>query len=176
MEGGVGIKHSDKRVEEYAYEKGYRATKRGEIIGTSGKTLKLQTHASGELYFGVRAPKELGRKMWHCKVHRFIGYIKFGGRIYEDDILVRHPNNDMEDNRWENIELGTRSVKQHDFSPEERHNFAANAGRSKSNMTMEKARKMRELHKQGIPYSKLMKKFGISKTSVSDIVNNRVWQ
>jgi hypothetical protein len=42
-------------------------------------------------------------------VHRLMAYSKFGSKIYNKNMVVRHNNDIGLDNRYSNIEIGTRS-------------------------------------------------------------------
>ena len=46
----------------------------------------------------------------------------------------------------------------------------------KAKLTADKVRQIRQLHEQGVSYSRLVQQFGISKTNIADICHRRTWQ
>lgn len=85
-----------------AYEKGYRIIN-NEIVNPKG--LKLKGYVSETYkYFGVR----VGSSVYNIKVHRLLAYQKYGSKIFEKDIVVRHLNSDPLCNYDWNIGIGTQ--------------------------------------------------------------------
>jgi hypothetical protein len=108
-----------------AYEKGYRVTKNGDVLNPNGILIK-STRKKGDDYrtFGIKIEKTYTYKV---KVHRLLGYQKFGDKIFEDDIHIRHLNGDYLDNTYDNIGIGTPSENMMDISEEVRLKTAMNA-------------------------------------------------
>lgn len=156
------------RNEVKAVEKGYYVDKEGnakrsnysKILGTSGNR-KYR-------YIGL---KENGKSI-KVYIHRLQAYQKFGDKIYQPGIQVRHMNSNLYDNSFDNIEIGTGSDNIMDIPKSVRTRCASNANKKYSD---EIASQIRSLHKQGKSYKELMKRFNISsKGTISSIVNKRI--
>ena len=97
-----------------AHAKGYVVTKEGKVIGVQGNELKLNDN-EGYYRFNFRDfngnNKSLG-------VHRMQAYQKFGNKMFEDKIMVRHLDGNSRNNSWDNIAIGTNSDNMMDISPE----------------------------------------------------------
>lgn len=89
---------------ELAYQHGYRATETGEVIGTSGIVLRLRANRDGYLYFGIR----VGGKKHTVRAHRLQAFQKFGDAIFQPGIEVRHHDGNQQNNRADNLILGTK--------------------------------------------------------------------
>lgn len=91
---------------EIAKKKGYIIDSNGTV--TSPKGNKVGTKGkSPYLYFGLR---ENG-KILKVYIHRFQAFKKFGEKIFEKGIEVRHLNGIPTDNSWDNIRKYGRVVK-----------------------------------------------------------------
>ena len=79
------------------------------------------------------------------------------------------------DNRLENIKLGTQSQNSMDRPKEERLAHGKHAASFRRKLTEGEVVELRDLRDQGWIYSDLCKKYDISKTAVSYIVNNKTY-
>lgn len=90
-----------------AHEKGYKVTHEGQVVGPQGKVLKLRNKKGrGNKEYKVFSV-HFGGRSYGVKVHRLAAYQKFGAKMFEPDILVRHMDDDAENNRPDNLRLGT---------------------------------------------------------------------
>jgi hypothetical protein len=157
-----------------AYSKGYNFTMEGDIIGPSGKNLKLQkTKQAGVKYyrFGVKNNRNKKRNV---NVHRFIAYHKFGKKIHKPGMYVRHLDNDSLNNSYDNIGIGTASDNQMDRPEEERMACSINAATKRRRFSDKEMEEIREKNKNGSSYKTLMKEYNISsKGTLSYIINNK---
>ena len=104
-------------------------------------------------------------------VHRLQAYQKFGNKLYEQGIEVRHSNGNSKDNSYDNIILGTRSENMMDIEESVRKSKASNANKKYPD---ELVLEIKEYYSLGHSYSDIMKKFNISsKGTISYIINNR---
>ena len=160
------------KSEKYIYNKGYRMNKAGEFFNPRGKIVK------GSLSQGYRRFKKRiegnYNKYKYIKFSRFQAFLKFGDKIYEDGIVVRHLNGRRSDDSWDNIEIGTQSQNMLDRSPKERKAHAIKA--TKAMMKHKNVNEIIKYHeKNGKSYKKTMKKFKISSTgTLHYILNNRI--
>lgn len=88
-----------------AAEKGYIATKKGDVIGPRGEILKDQYDRDGYRYFNI---KECGVYS-HVRIHRFIAFMLFGERVFEKGVQVRHLDGNKTNCTPENLALGSQS-------------------------------------------------------------------
>ncbi len=152
-----------------AYQKGYRV-RNNSVIGISkGKPLKLMTGTTGYFYFSIK----ISRKVLRVYIHRLVAYEKFGDKIFDCNIVVRHINGNQKDNSFENICIGSQSENMLDRKPEERLKHAIKASRANRKFTNEQINQIRKLHSDGLGYKFLMEKFKISsKSTLHYILNN----
>lgn len=103
-------------------------------------------------------------RMTQVLVHRIIGYLKFGDKIFEKGKQIRHLDSNSLNNKWENILLGTQSENEMDKPLHVRIN-TSKAGLLSMGMKIysdaEKL-KMIELRKSGLSYRKIASQFKCS--------------
>lgn len=161
------MKQQGKRIEEKAYQAGYRVTEQGDVISPySGKPLKLWMRKHGYMSFSY----DHTDKVW---VHRLQAFQKYGERIYEKGIQVRHLNGDSLDNRAENIAIGTQSDNMMDRRPEDRIAHAKHAASHIRKLSNEDVVAMREARAAGAKLSELCRRYGMSMGGISDIVTGK---
>lgn len=117
----------------------------------------------GYYYFHVPARYRIygeNRKA-RCYLHQLTAYQKFGDRLFDPIIHVRHLNNDPKDNRSENIEIGNQSENMMDLPKETRMRTAINAANRLRRFTDTEIDGIRAFHAGSKSYRKTMKKFGI---------------
>lgn len=147
--------------EKIAIEKGYTITEEGDIVSPYGK-IKGCT-CKGYKTFKIDTG---GRKFINIRVHRLQAYQKYGEKIYEKGIEVRHLDNISTNNSWENIAIGTHSENMLDKPKEVRVKNAQKASLKYDKIAI------REFHQIDRSYKKTMEKFNISsKGTLSDILN-----
>jgi len=91
--------------EKKAYDRGYRITDDGKVIGLKGQEIGSYSQG-GYKKFKIRFDSE---KELHVNAHRLQAYQKFGDRIYESGMVVRHLDNDKTNNSIDNIDIGSYS-------------------------------------------------------------------
>lgn len=91
--------------EKKAYEKGYRISEEGKVIGLKGQEVGF-TQTNGYPTFKMR---DVENKNLNVSSHRLQAYQKYGDKIYEDGIVVRHLDGDKHNNTKDNISIGTYS-------------------------------------------------------------------
>lgn len=146
-----------------AYNKGYRVTIYGEVFGLKGNKLSLSCNTAGYCSFNLRFKKNPTRVF----VHKLQAYQKFGDRLFEKGILVRHLDGNSKNNSFENIEIGTSSDNMLDKSTLDKK-----LGRSGSSVKHNHEEIMKDKG-AGMTYSELMKKYNISsKGTIAYIMNS----
>lgn len=155
-----------------AYEKGYRVKADGSVWGPRGPRkifYKKKRYYAFTVYIspGQRAP---------VLVHLLAAYQKFGGAALEAGIEVRHLNGDSSDNQESNLDIGTRSDNEMDKPEETRRATARKAAREAARalraFTDEQVTKIRAAHTDGCTGQDLAEKYGVAKSTISNIVRN----
>ncbi len=154
--------------EQIAYEKGYRVTKDGQLIGLSNKVVGC-VNGRGYEHTGIK----LNKKHINLETHRLQAYQKYRDKLYEDGIVVRHLNSNSLDNSWYNIAIGTQSDNQMDIPKEIRTRRAISAGKARIKYTKEFILKLIEEYKVIKNYSKLSKKHNINRSTIWRLINTR---
>lgn len=146
----------------FAIEKGYDYI--DGFMCYKGRPLKL--FLKGKYYFfGF---KTYDKTVCNIPIHRFIGYKKFGDRIFDKSLHVRHLDSNSLNNSYDNIGIGTFSENMMDKSPELRRDTAIKASLAAKKHDHEK---IIDLHKKGYSYDKIMNELGTkSKGTISFII------
>ena len=93
-----------------AYKKGFRVTSEGAIVGSNGGFIKGYLHKNGYVRISFRC----NNKHINFLVHRLQAFQKFGLKMFDKGIEVRHLNGNPSDNSWDNIAIGTHSENMRD--------------------------------------------------------------
>lgn len=154
------------KYEIIAKERGYTITQEGTVHNCRGKS--VGTHGkNGYMYFSFR----IEGKIVKVYFHRYQAYTKFGDRLYEDGLVVRHLDGNFLNNSSSNIELGTTSDNMMDIPKEKRIQKSSNANKKYSDELVLEIKADRE---RGMSYKELMEKYHVSsKGTISNIINNR---
>ena len=86
--------------------------KKGDLYSKDGTKIKPEINKEGTPYKSF--------KIWHnnntnkVKFHRLQAYQKFGDKIFNKGVEVRHLDNDSLNNSWDNIDIGSSSVNKQD--------------------------------------------------------------
>lgn len=160
--------------EEIAKKRGYRVDKNGNAFNKANKKVGTCSH-DGYFYFAFRVNGEI-KKVY---IHRMQAFQKYGKRIYENGILIRHLNNNHTDNSRDNIALGTAKDNYYDIPYKQRLKNRENLLNNNrtyiqkyNESDLEQIKAMRE---NGATYKEIMAKFNIcSKGTLSYIMNKRI--
>lgn len=153
-----------------ANEKGYKVDEFGNVF-YRGKIRKLNVNDSGYYYFSVRLIIDGKSKVKHVNVHKLQAYQKFGNKIFEKLIEVRHLNGDCKDNSYENIVIGTHSDNMLDISTTKRVKKALIASSKKIVFNDEQIKLINKDRDNGATYKELTEKYGYSKGTLSYFFN-----
>ena len=100
---------------KYAFERGFDIDKSGQAYGIKGTPVN-GVNDNGYIYIGIR----INNKTKKVAAHRLQAFKKFGDKMFEKGILVRHLDGNPSNNSWDNIEIGTNSDNMMDMSSEVR--------------------------------------------------------
>lgn len=150
---------------KYAFERGFDIDKDGQVYGIKGTPL-TGVNDNGYIYVGVR----INNKTRKVAAHRLQAYKKFGDKMFEEGIVVRHLDGDSTNNSWDNIAIGTNSDNMMDMSAEVRLAKALHATSFTRKHDKETIKAYYAEHKS---YKKTMEHFNISsKGTLHFILNN----
>ena len=163
-----------KKIEKSAYRIGYRVTKEGQLVSFTGRKLKCFLNSYGYYVETIRDPNKLNKGLAQLRVHRLQAYQKFGDRIYEEGVVVRHLNGISTDNSWDNIAIGSCRDNALDVPSEKRLTRCRHAAKFiPLRYSLEKILRIKEDRQMGMSYSQLMRKYDISsKGTISYICNH----
>ena len=154
------------RIEKIALSRGYVVTEDGELLNPTGKKLGYSTNA-GYVYTNIKVEKVVRQ----LAAHRLQAYQKYGSRMYEKGIEVRHVDGNPSNNSWFNILIGTHSENMMDIPEQVRIKKARHASSFIRKYDRGEVTKYYERTKS---YKKTMKKFNISsKGTLHFILNGR---
>lgn len=138
-----------------ASEKGYIVNNNGEVFYKERKRkLNYKTDTNQYAFFNVR----INGKSKKIYVHRLQAYQKYGDIIFEKDIVVRHLNNNSNDNSYDNIGIGTQQENMLDIPKEKRIERSKYAS---SFMKKYRHDEVYEFYQKTKSYKKTMEHFGI---------------
>lgn len=149
-----------------AHSKGYKVTKEGKVIGIKGDELKLNNY-KGYYRFNFR---NLTNTVSYVSVHRLQAYQKFGDKMFEEGILVRHLDGNPANNSWDNIEIGTNSDNMMDIDADVRLARALHATSFTRKHDKETIRAYYAEHKS---YKKTMEHFNITSKGTLHFILNK---
>jgi len=157
----------------HAYEKGYRCTPEGHVISPKETTLKLYKNQYGYCMFSISIGeihhKPISRAI---PVHRLQAYQKFGDACFEKGIHIRHLNGVQDDNRVDNIGIGSVSDNMMDKLPEDRMRTAINASCKIRKFSDSEMADIRTFYANSKSYKNTMATFDItSKGTLHRILN-----
>lgn len=105
--------------------------------------------------------------LYRVTVHQLQAFQKFGDKLFEKGIVVRHLNGISSDNSYDNIDIGTQSDNRFDIPEYKRKEISSKANKKYNH------KQIVDLHNKGFSYKEIMKLTGIkSKSTVSHIINN----
>ena len=146
------------RIEKLAVEKGYTITKEGKVLNKNNKLRNLDISNKGYYRFTIK--KE--NKCRSVLAHRLQAFIKFGDKIYDENIEVRHLNGVKEDNSFDNIEIGTHTENMNDIPKDIIIKKALHASTHNRKFTDNEMIQIREYYQNTKSYKKTKEKFNIS--------------
>lgn len=159
----------------HAVCKGYKITKDGTVISSLGRNIKPSIkHANGVDYYRFSVNyKGISKSV---KVHRLQAYFKFGNKLFDEGMQVRHLNGNSLDNSWDNIELGTHQDNQDDISKETRRNRAIKVSRYIRRFTDEELEPIFEdRYINKLSYDKISAKYSVAKSTLAFIFNKSIF-
>lgn len=107
-------------------------------------------------------------------VHRVVAFQKYGYKMFDPELEVRHLDNNKLNNVDDNIVLGTHTDNMRDCLEDVRVNKSIKASTRLRKFSDEEMEEIRACRKEGSTYSELMSQFNISsKGSLHYILNTK---
>ena len=147
-----------------AKEKGYSCDKKGNAIGPKGNILVSPTKEArnGRQGFTIRTDLLTGKRSTSViPLHRWIAFCKFGNRIFDEALVVRHLDGNVRNNSWNNLDLGSQSDNMMDRPEAARILHAKRAASFVRKFTDQEELEIRKHHSEVRSYKHTMEKFGI---------------
>lgn len=151
-----------------AYEKGYRISESGALISPDGREVKGGLSNRG--YRRTRLGK--GNELYF---HKLAAYQKFGEKMFEKGMQVRHLDGVQDNNSLGNIGLGTNSDNQMDIPKAKRVERSLKGGKARRKLTDDEVRQLRRDKKEGMSYKQLQKKYALSPGTLVPIIKRRTY-
>lgn len=143
----------------YAYKLGYRAYPDGTVISHKGKPVGYP-RADGRHIMCLHLGN--GKRITILK-SRFIAYQLYGDKIFEKGIIVRHLDDTLGNNSFDNISIGTHLDNMND----RRRNGYTHIGCKRR---YDYSKVYRYYHKNG--YTRTIKKFNTNSTTLANILKS----
>ena len=156
------------RNEQIAYDKGYRVTKDGYLLNSKGRKIG-RVNSSGYEQTSLKTNK----KYIYIATHRLQAYQKYGDKLYEDGIVVRHLNGNRLDNSWNNIAMGTQKDNAMDIPKEVRIKRAISGAKANIKYPKDFILKLREDYKVIKNYAELGRKYNMCTSHIWLLINKR---
>ena len=154
--------------EQIAYEKGYRVTKDGQLLNPKGiKIGSINNHGYEKTNIGINGKDVV------IKTHRLQAYQKYGNKLYEDGIVVRHLNGNPLDNSFNNIAIGTYRDNTMDIPKEIRIKSTYAAAKTSIKYPKKFVLKLREEYKEIKNYAELGRKYNMPTSIIWELINKR---
>ena len=151
-----------------AVDKGYQVDEQGNVW-YNNNLRKLTNDTKGYLEFSIRC--EGIKRPQNVPVHRLQAYQKFGDKIFEKGIVVRHLDGNPHNNSITNISIGTHQENMMDIPKEQR---IAHAKHAASYGIKFNADEVKEYYNKCHSYKETMDKFNIpSKGTLHNIIHKR---
>lgn len=165
--------NKQKEITLIAVNKGYRISFDGCVYNPKGIKLNGTVNIKGYKKFGLKNKNSEDHPIYY---HRLQAYQKFGDKIFEKGIMVRHLDGNPLNNSYDNIEIGTNSDNQMDRSPECRKRTSINASRKMQDRTRSYEERciIYEKLRIGIPYKTIEKENNINRGTLSFMKNKSI--
>ena len=164
------MKTRNELIYDFIKNRHYEITKDGHIFRIHKNNNRVEIgNLNSNKYRCISIIDDRG-KVRRLLVHRII-WAKYGNTKLSNTLVLNHIDGNKLNNCIDNLEQVTQAENNlHRFRVLKHPPVIGN-----SKITKEQAEAIRELRKQGWKYKDLMKKFKVGKTTISYVVNNKIW-
>lgn len=150
----------------YVHEKGYYVDNNGVLL--LNNIPQPVQYIKGHTNYYALAIKH-NNKVRKVMIHRLQAYQKYGDKIFDKTVVVRHLNGNSLDNSYDNIAIGSFKDNAQDIPKKQRVFYAQNAASYRKKYNYEE---VYFFYRQTKSYTQTMKQFGItSKGTLNYILN-----
>ena len=142
----------ENRIEVILEKRGYKVSEEGIAYNKRGDVVGFMHSEYMTLAIKINGKTKRGR------VHRLQAYQKYGDKLFEEGVLVRHYDGVNLNNAWDNILIGSHSDNMMDIPENIRLKKALHATSSTRKYDKEKVIAFHAIEKS---YKKTMEEFGI---------------
>lgn len=152
-----------------AFNRGYTVSIEGTAYNKKGKKVGyINTNIDGYKSYLIRI--RVNKKVVNVPIHRLQAFQKYGHKMFEQNIMVRHLDGNSLNNSWDNIAIGTNSDNMMDIPKQIRIKKALHAS---SFVKKYNKKEVQDFHSINRSYKETMKHFNISsKGTLNYILNN----
>lgn len=155
-----------------AHARGYRVTPAGEFISITGRTRKPYINPCKK--YALHSIRIDGRAT-HIYAHKLAAYQWFGEAALAAGVHVRHLDGNPLNNSRANLALGSAKQNSLDRDQTARKAQSLKAAKARRALTDEQALELVSLSRQGWRGSALAARFGIRKSTVSEILSGKLY-
>lgn len=163
----------------------------GIIYGMRGRPLSVRRHGSQRYPTVPLVVRGMPRRAYSVPAHKVVAAALWGSAAFAPGVHVRHGRGGVLDITRGNLTLGSPSDNEKDKDPEVRSRVGRAARSFQSNLVnaklsweqvralREEHRRLRITHPRKLPPGSmrdLEKRYGVSKTNITDIVKGRTWK
>lgn len=157
--------------EKVAKNKGYQATKSGDVIGPTGKKLSLNKNSRGYLCFGAR----VDGKVRSIPVHRFVAYYYLGDVVLASE-CVRHLDGNQKNNKLTNLKPGTLAENYSDNSSGWKSLFASLGASANKKLKEVDIPEIKKALAKGESIKNLASRYSVSRKTIEKIRDGKTWK
>lgn len=153
-------------------KRGYTIDRAGNVFSSKGKKLKPLLSSDGYKRYSINF---YGKTVF-IYFGRLQAYQKYGEKVFDSRLQVRHLNSNLSDDSWDNIALGTPSQNAMDKPDFVRYKIAVDAAQHVRVWTDEKLKDIfDDKYRRGFSYKDLREKYGIAKSTCSFLFNKSIF-
>jgi len=153
---------------------GYRVNKEGSILKNGEVTSTKKVHNTGYMVIQTRDPDN--RKNIYVFVHRIQAYQKYGTKIFNRNLEVRHLDGNKLNNSCDSIVLGTHSQNMFDVPKETRDARSEKGAAAVRKFNEEKLKEIFKDREIGMSFRELALKYGCAKSTMSYLFNKKTYK
>ena len=160
----MSIKDNNKLIKEFVQNKNYDIRKDGHIFSKkTGKEIGF-IRSDGYKYISFSHKSKL-------KIHRII-WCLYGDTELSEHLVINHKDGNKLNNSIDNLEQVSQAYNNlHAFRILKRPAVIGNCKINKK-----QAEEIRKLHNEGWTYLMLMEKYNVGKTTISYVINKKIWK
>jgi hypothetical protein len=155
------------------YNKGYRVVN-GNLFNPKKKQLKILLCKSKN-YSCYKRTFDINNIKASIPIHRLVAYQKYGDKLFEDGILVRHKDGNSLNNLEHNILIGTHSDNMMDIPKEIRLQKAIYASSKLRRFSDKEVKDILKDREKGYTYKQLGNKYNVAKSTLSFFFNKALY-